>query len=135
MDTDNSEGLLIHLISKELLSFLLDLFILLSRFISQPQFTLPSSLLLVLSLPPVFPYPIHSSPVPLQKCADLLGISTQHGISSSNETKQIPSCQDWTRLLSSGKGVPHTGKRFRDTPSPSARSPTETPSYATKTYI
>ena len=61
--------------------------------------------------------------ISLQKRAGLPVISTQHGVTRYKKTKNKPSYQGWTR-----KRVPRAGKRVRDTPTPTVRSPTKIPS-------
>lgn len=73
----------------------------------------------------------------LQKMSGLPGIATEQGITRCSKTRYKPSYQGWMRWPSSGKGVPNTDKRLRDTPihTPTVRSSMRTPSYTFITYI
>lgn len=88
---------------------------------------------------PLFPVPpaqlptpqIHSSSIPFRKEQVFQGY--QPGLTSYSKTKHRPLYQGWIRPLSRRKRVPRAGKRARDTPTPTVRSPTGTPSYTTRT--
>lgn len=85
------------------------------------------SLLPVIILPPSLLSQIHCSFVSLQRTTGLPGISTKHGLTGCTKTRHKPSYKAGKATQLEGKG-PKRGKRVRDTPTPTIRSPTATPS-------
>ena len=114
------------LTTKILFNSFLFLFILLSYNTYQPQ--PPLSLLLPSPLSNSPPPEKKSSTISLQKRVDLPGISTEQSTTRCNKTRHTPSYQGWTRQLSRRERVPRAGKRVRDSPTPTVRSPTRIPS-------
>jgi hypothetical protein len=70
---------------------------------------------------------IHCSSVSLHKRAGLLEISTEHGITWCNKTRHKPSYQGRIWQSSKRKTIPGAGKRLRNTPISTDRSPPNTP--------
>ena len=53
-------------------------------------------------------------------------ISAEHDITKYNKPRSKPPHQGWARQPSRRKRVPRAGRRVRDTPTPTVRSPTKT---------
>lgn len=90
------------------------------------------------SVPPRSLFHLPSPPVSLFLCfpsekRQLRNIN-QNNITSYSKTRHKISYQVWTRQSSRRKRVSRTGKRVRDIPTSTVRSPT-TPSYTAKMYI
>lgn len=96
--------------------------------------TLYSNHILLPPLLPLPPLPIFPTSItPLFPSGKKGGLSTEHGRTIFNKTKDEPSYQSWTRNPVGLKGVPRAEERVRDINTPILRGPTL--SYTTITYI
>lgn len=102
------------------------LFLFLFVLFDEPQFLLS----LLHPAPSSSPLPqIHCSSVSPQKRAGLPRVSIKHGISHYNKPRREPSHHGCMWQPNRKKSM----QRVRDSPAPSARSPSRTPSYTTVT--
>lgn len=118
----------LHLTRTVILFFLIFKNLLFSHMF-HPSCSFPSLPSLGLSTPtsPQFS-PLH------QKRAGLPGTPSKHSVTSYNKTRHIFSHRGWAMQSNRRKRVLQVGKRLRDSPAPTIRHPTRTPSHTTITH-